>query len=80
VIDTGAKGITGHAGSDGSTPETRLTKYGTAKGAWSVSQCYGQQSATATVMKLLIDDGVPNRAHRKSIFDKNFKLFGSFSG
>lgn len=32
-----------------------------------------------TLMALILDDGVPNRSHRSSIFSKEFKYFGCAS-
>ena len=79
VLDQGPKGATGHTGSDGSTSWSRTARYGTRTGS---GECitYGQTTGIAVVMRLLVNDGVPSRAHRKIITDPDHKVVGNFSG
>ena len=72
AVDEGRTGAVGHTGSDGSTPATRITRHG----AWGVSYAenvdYGTfESGRDVVLGLLIDDGVPDRGHRRNIFDSS---------
>lgn len=59
--DTGA---IGHTGSDGSTFDQRLDKYG----SWSTSAAenisFGSDDALVIVLRLFIDDGIESRGHR----------------
>ncbi|MBQ9281492.1 MAG: CAP domain-containing protein [Treponema sp.] len=66
---------TGHTGVDGSTPFTRIEKYGTYKTAGE-NISYGSMSGRDIVVQLLIDDGVSSRGHRKNIMNKDFSSSG----
>jgi uncharacterized protein YkwD len=76
VADQSKSGATGHGGSDGSTAEKRINRYG----KWDVSAGenidYGNADARRIVIALLIDDGVPSRGHRKNLFDSSFRFIG----
>ena len=75
-----AGGAIGHHDGDGSDPGTRMRRYGVAAQAWAENIAYGQRSARAIVMALIIDDGIRSRGHRKNIFNRNYNVAGAAYG
>ena len=69
-------GRTGHRGSDRSSPDDRLSRYGIWTGFWGENIAYGRKTPRAIIVALIIDDGRPARTHRKNIFDPNFNYAG----
>ena len=82
VADQSKTGQTGHNGSDRSTPETRMKRYGSFSGTWTLGEniAYGDATGREIVCSLLIDDGVPSRGHRANILNKAFTQTGSGFG
>jgi uncharacterized protein YkwD len=74
--DLALKGLTGHTGSDGSLPNARVDRYGNWEGAIGETVLYEVSTARQMVIALIIDDGVPNRGHRRNIFDANYHIAG----
>lgn len=71
---------TGHTGRDGSKFSDRINRYGTWGGSCAENIDYGNNTARKIVMALIVDDGVSNRGHRKSIFDQGFRRVGVACG
>ena len=75
VADQQFGGI-GHFSRKGSTPQQRIEKYG----EWNICSAedisYGSFEARQIVIALLIDDGVPDRGHRKNILNPCFHFAG----
>lgn len=80
VNDQSVSGGVGHTASDGSTPKTRILRYGKYISLWGENIYYGSNIAQRVVLFLLIDDGVPSRGHRENILLKDFKVVGVSCG
>jgi uncharacterized protein YkwD len=82
VTDQSRTGQTGHNGSDRSTPEIRMNRYGVFGGSWALGENidYGDATGRDIVCGLLIDDGVPNRGHRTNILNRAFTQTGVACG
>ena len=74
--DTGPRGFTGHTGADGRDFSRRIERYGTWSGAIAEDISYGARDAREVIADLLIDDGVANRGHRKSLLDPRWRYVG----
>jgi uncharacterized protein YkwD len=66
----------GHIARNGSTPQKRMDIYG----EWDITSAeditYGSFEARQIVIALLIDDGVPDRGHRKNVLNPDFHFAG----
>ncbi|WP_010544912.1 CAP domain-containing protein [Sphingomonas elodea] len=73
--EQGLLGARGHVGPDGSSPGERVKRHG---GGIFVGEAiaYGFDDPEEVVRQMVIDDGVPDRGHRKLLFDKNFRFAG----
>jgi len=66
----------GHRGSDGSSAEDRLSRYGDWADSLGEDIVYHSRSAREDVVSLIIDDGTSNRGHRKNLFKHDFRVIG----
>ena len=66
-----AGGVVGHHGCDGSDAGSRISRYGVVAQGWAENIAYGQRSARAIVVALIVDDGMRGRDHRRNIFSPN---------
>jgi uncharacterized protein YkwD len=80
VIYQGARGLTGHAGQHGSTPFSRMDRYGRWLHVAGENISYGAGSAAEVVRDLIVDDGVPNRSHRIAMFKPEYRVTGIACG
>ncbi len=81
VKDMGASGELGHDGNDGSNFKERLERYGLVTGiSGEVIMAGDYLSPREMVMFLIVDDGVPSRGHRESIFTAEFRVAGAQCG
>ena len=78
VMDQGATGITGHFGSDNSSPSDRIKRQGSRTGNFFNTELilYGTNRADIIIMNILIDDNHPSRENRKNILDPDFDQIG----
>jgi hypothetical protein len=70
--DQNISGQTGHLGSDGSDPHTRMNRYGKVVGSVGESNAYGDSDGMIAILDMLVDDGEPDRGHRLAIMESPF--------
>jgi uncharacterized protein YkwD len=73
--DQGRSGAVAHTGGDGSSPSERMLRYG----RWSATGeaiAYGPWRAEDVILQLIVDDGVPDRGHRRILFSPAYELAG----
>ena len=80
VIDSGATGDTGHTGRRSGGMKERIERHGVWTGSIAENISYGYDEARLVVMQLVVDDGVPERGHRKNLFSKSFGTAGVACG
>lgn len=80
VRDLGPKGLASHEGYNGSTVYDRIEKYIEWDNICCENVDLGGITADDILVNLLVDDGVPDRGHRKNIFNSELKYFGTASG
>ena len=80
VADQGARGTTGHLGTDRSRPWDRMAKFAQWSGGAGENISYGYAEAKNIVATLIIDQGVAGHGHRKNIFSSNFSVAGIACG
>jgi len=78
--DQGPEGLISHNGTDHSTPKERMNRFGQLDISYGENINYGDFTAREIVMMLIIDDGVPDRGHRKNIFNPSFTVVGVSCG
>lgn len=82
ATDLAKHGIFGHTGSDKSTFSERILRY-CRKGQGSMAEIIGadflikgRNNPELTILGLIIDDGVTDRGHRKTIFSQDYRYIG----
>jgi uncharacterized protein YkwD len=76
VLDLTSRGTSGHRGSDGSLPHERISRYGTWTDTVGEAILFQVTTAREMVLDLIVDDGVPDRGHRKNVFEPGFQVAG----
>lgn len=78
--EQGRSGTTGHYGKQSRGIQERVERHGKWRGQIGENIGYGPKEPRDMVMQLIIDDGVPNRGHRKNIFNTAFSTAGVACG
>jgi uncharacterized protein YkwD len=77
ALDQRRTGEIGHTGSDGSSVDTRVRRYGTWLTSLSENIDYSPAGHGGDVVQsLLIDDGVADRGHRRNVYGPMAKVVG----
>lgn len=79
VEEQGPRGATGHFSQDGANPRDRVQKRGGGNYVAEVIT-YGPPSAAEVVRQLIVDDDVPGRGHRKTLFAAEMRYAGIACG
>jgi uncharacterized protein YkwD len=79
VSEQGPRGATGHISADGANPRDRAQRRGLGIYVAEVIT-YGPPSAAEVVRQLIVDDAVPSRGHRKTLFAAEMRFAGVACG
>lgn len=74
--EQGRTGEVAHIGADGSSPSDRMRR----QGRWTATGeaiAYGPDRAEEVILQLIVDDGVPDRGHRRILFNPAYTLVGA---
>lgn len=79
VEEQGPRGATGHFSKNGDDPRDRVRRQG---GGNYVAETitYGPPSAVEVVRQLIVDDNVPGRGHRRTVFAAEMRFVGARCG
>lgn len=79
VAEQGPRGETGHNARDGADPRDRVQRLG---GGNYVAETitYGPDTAAEVVRQLIVDDKVPSRGHRRTVFAAEMRFAGAKCG
>ena len=80
VLDLGPRGMIGHGGADGSSFADRVARHARVVGLSGENIFYGLGDARFIVVQTLIDDGVPDRGHRRNVFEPAYRTAGAARG
>ncbi|AQR73296.1 CAP domain-containing protein [Sphingomonas sp. LM7] len=75
VAEQGPRGATGHHSKDGADPRDRVQRRGGGKYV-AETITYGPPSAVEVVRQLIVDDDVPGRGHRRTVFAAEMRFVG----
>ncbi|MCW4460784.1 hypothetical protein OK349_03625 [Sphingomonas sp. BT-65] len=79
VEEQGPRGVTGHPSANGDRVRQRLVRRG--GGAYVAEVItYGPPSAVEVVRQLIVDDNVPDRGHRRSVYAAQWAYAGAACG
>lgn len=76
VNDLGPKGGVGHKGTDASLVEERVNHFGSYHDAIGETIAYDKGTARDIVTGFIVDDGLPSRSHRQTIFNSDYHIAG----
>ncbi|CUE80041.1 Hypothetical protein, putative [Bodo saltans] len=76
ATDLGKRMEATQEGSDGSTPQMRMNRYGRVGGKCGQLLSLGYQQAADIIIQLAVDDGIASRVDRKAIFDPDMRVCG----
>lgn len=80
VADQGPTGSRSHVGTDGSTVRTRVEAAGLRAQIIGEEISFDTNSAEGIVRQLIVDAGVPDRGHRRTLFDVRIASGGAACG
>ncbi|NUM41450.1 MAG: CAP domain-containing protein [Leptospiraceae bacterium] len=80
VEDQGSNPAISFTGSDGSTPDQRMSRYGTWKEPLGENIAYGALTAKGVVALFIVSDGFPKRDLRVNLFNPKYRKMGVACG